>query len=60
MLIENIPIIQEYINKEKEAINQIKEIKGEIPLPHLQENIEVFIDKYDNKKTNNKKKTLKR
>ena len=45
---------------EKQIIDFIKQTKGEIPLPHLQENIEKFIESYDKDKVQNKKRILKR
>jgi len=45
---------------EIEAINFVKQIKGEIPLPHLQENLKKFIEEYDIKKSNAKKMVLKK
>jgi len=48
------------IDVEKQIIDFIKQIKGEIPLPHLQENIEKFIETYSRDKVEEKKKVLKR
>ena len=45
---------------EKQIIDFIKQTKGEIPLPHLQENIEKFIEIYDRNKNNGKKKLLRK
>ena len=45
---------------EKQIIDFIKQIKGEIPLPHLQENIEKFIETYSKDKVENKKKVLRK
>ena len=56
---ENHAIISNSINAELQAINFIKEIKGEIPLPHLYESLEKFIIKNSKDKNNNKKKILK-
>lgn len=45
---------------EKQIIDFIKQTKGEIPLPHLQENIEKFIETYSKDKVQENKKILKR
>ena len=45
---------------EKQIIDFIKQTKGEIPLPHLQENIEKFIETYSKDKVETKKKVLKK
>lgn len=46
-------IIPSFMSDEVEAINFVKQIKGEIPLPHLQENLEKFVNE------DNKRKILK-
>ena len=45
---------------EKQIIDFVKQTKGEIPLPHLQENIDKFIETYSKDKAEVKKKVLKR
>ena len=45
---------------EKQIIDFVKQTKGEIPLPHLQENIEKFIETYSKDKAQEKKRVLKR
>ena len=47
------------MDSEAQVINFIKQIKGEIPLPHLQENLEKFINEHDISKNYNKKRVLK-
>ena len=44
---------------ERQAINFIKQIKGEIPLPHLQSNIENFIVENDRSYAENQNKELR-
>ena len=44
---------------EKQIIDFIKQIKGEIPLPHLQENLEKFVEANSSKNIN-KKRQLKK
>lgn len=64
-LLNNKPIIE--INNEgiilskmeKDVINYIKQIKGEIPLPHLQKNLEMFIDNYEITRNDGQKLILK-
>ncbi len=41
---------------EQEAIHYVKQIKGEIPLPYLQRNLERFIEEYQTEKSNTKVK----
>lgn len=48
------------LDVEKQIIDFIKQTKGEIPLPHLQENIEKFIETYSKDKVQEKKRVLKR
>ena len=55
----NETIILNLIDSEAQVINYIKQIKGEIPLPHLQENLEKFINEHDISKNYNKKRVLK-
>ena len=43
----------------KQIIDFIKQIKGEIPLPHLQENLEKFVEANSSKNIN-KKRQLKK
>lgn len=57
---DNETIVSNACEMETEAINYVKQIKGEIPLPHLQENLEKFIEEYDIKKNNAKKMVLKK
>ena len=57
--LENENIIQNINNSQIQAINFIKQIKGEIPLPHLEEILEKFIDDNSKNKNDNKKKILK-
>jgi hypothetical protein len=57
---DNETIVWKACNMETEAINYVKQIKGEIPLPHLQENLEKFIEECDIKKNNAKKMVLKK
>ena len=45
---------------EKQIIDFVKQTKGEIPLPHLQENIDKFIETYSKDKSENKKKVLRK
>ena len=45
---------------EKQIIDFVKQTKGEIPLPHLQENIDKFIETYSKDKAEVKRKVLKR
>lgn len=58
--IEGTYNISYVIDIEKQIIDFIKQIKGEIPLPHLQENIEKFIETYSKDKEQLKKKVLKK
>lgn len=64
-LLNNKPIIgidnEEIIlsKMEKDVINYIKQIKGEIPLPHLQRNLENFIESYEITKNDGQKLILK-
>ncbi len=60
ILSDNEAIVSNACEMETEAINYVKQIKGEIPLPHLQENLEKFIEEYDIKKNNAKKMVLKK
>lgn len=46
----NEVIISNFIEMENKVINLLKEIKGEIPLPHLQESLELFIINNDKNK----------
>lgn len=55
----NETIISDFIDSEIQAINFVKQIKGEIPLPHLQENLEKFIVEYDKNRNADKKRVLK-
>lgn len=55
----NETIISNLTNSKTKAINFVKQIKGEIPLPHLQENLEKFIIEHDINKKDNKKRILK-
>ncbi len=41
-------IASNLIDAEKEAIDFVKQIKGEIPLPHLQKELENFVNEYKN------------
>ena len=56
---ENHTIISSAIDAETQAINFIKEIKGEIPLPHLYETIEKFIMSNCKDKNEGTKRILK-
>ncbi len=56
---ENANIAMCLVDAEREAISFIKQIKGEIPLPHLQDNLEKFIMEHDKSKKDNKSKVLK-
>ncbi len=56
----NEPIILSCCEMQKDAINYVKQIKGEIPLPQLQENLEKFIEEYDFKKEDAKRMVLKK
>ncbi len=55
----NEKLISNLIGSETKAFNFVKQIKGEIPLPHLQENLEEFISEHDNNKNDSKKRILK-
>lgn len=55
----NETIISNLMDSETQAINFVKQIKGEIPLPHLQENLENFIVEHDKSKKDDKKRVLK-
>ena len=55
----NETIISNLMDSETQAINFVKQIKGEIPLPHLQENLEKFIVEHDKSKKDHKKRVLK-
>ena len=55
---KNDNIVSNLVNEDKEAINLIKEIKTDIPLPHLKRNVQSFIKK--NTKKEIKKKSKKR
>ena len=50
--------ISDLVNIEKDVVNFIKQIKSEIPLPYLQEQIDKFILEYSNSKSNDKVKKL--
>lgn len=56
----NDVIIPNILELKNQAINFIKQIKGEIPLPHLQEIIEKFIEANDINKKDDNQKTLKK
>ena len=51
--------VTDIVDIEKQIIDFIKQIKGEIPLPHLQANIEKFIEANSKYKKQGKKRTLK-
>ena len=51
--------ISNMINEKVQAINYVKNIKGEIPLPKLQSNLEKFISENGKNKESNKMKVLK-
>ena len=57
-------IVSNMFNVYPYAINYLKELKGEIPLPHLSDIVEQFIKSQDyiikNNKDNNKIKQLKK
>ena len=53
-------IVSNVIGVEKQTIEFIKQIKGEIPLPHLQEILETFIQGNNRNKTKGKERVLKR
>ena len=55
----NDGIISSIMNTEKEVINFVKQIKGEIPLPHLQANLEKFVNEHDKNKKTGKKRVKK-
>ena len=48
--------ISDLVNTEKDVVNFMKQIKSEIPLPYLQEQIDKFILEYSNSKSNDKVK----
>ena len=50
--------ISDLVNTEKDVVNFMKQIKSEIPLPYLQEQIDKFILEYSNSKKNDKVKKL--
>ena len=50
--------ISDLVNIEKDVVNFMKQIKSEIPLPYLQEQIDKFILEYSNSKSNDKVKKL--
>lgn len=52
--------IMKFLVFEKQLINFVKQIKDEIPLPHLKESLEQFIENNDKDKKGNKQKTLRR
>lgn len=52
---ENNTVICNVLEIENQAINFIKQIKGEIPLSHLQSNVENFVENNKSKKDNIKK-----
>jgi len=56
---ENNTAICNVLEIENEAINFIKQIKGEIPLPHLHSNVENFVEN-NKSKTDSVKKLLKK
>lgn len=56
---ENNTAISNVLEIENQAINFIKQIKGEIPLPHLQANVENFVEN-NQIKTESVKKLLKK
>jgi hypothetical protein len=49
----NETIFSNFVDIETQAINFIKQIKGEIPLPHLQENLEKFVNENSKSKKDN-------
>ena len=56
---QNSLVISNIVDMERQAINFIKQIKGEIPLPHLQSNIENFIVENDRSYAENQNKELR-
>ena len=52
--------IMKFLYFEKQLINFVKQIKDEIPLPHLKQILEKFIESNDKDKKENKQKTLRR
>lgn len=51
--------IMKFLSFEKQLINFLKQIKDEIPLPHLKESLEKFIENNDKDKKDNKQKTFR-
>lgn len=56
---EEILPISNIMNTETQAINFLKQIKAEIPLPHLQDNLEKFITDNTKNRKDVKKRVLK-
>ena len=56
---KNTSTIKNLEDSERKAINFVKLIKAEIPLPHLQDNLAKFITENDKTKNKNKIKVLK-
>ena len=50
--------INDLVNTEKDVVSFMQQIKGEIPLPYLQEQIDKFILEYSKSKKDNKVKKL--
>lgn len=44
--VDDASVASDAFETELEAINYIKQIRGEIPLPHLQENLDKFLQEY--------------
>ena len=60
ILLSNESLVSNIVDNEKQTIDFVKQIKGEIPLPHLQENLEKFVAENDKNKKGSKKRIIKK
>lgn len=58
--LELASVIRDYKQESEAAIDFVKQIKGEIPLPHLKENLDKFIEEYSLGENYTRKRVLNR
>lgn len=56
--LELASVISDYKQESKAAIDFVNQIRGEIPLPHLEENLNKFIEKYSLEENYTRKRVL--
>lgn len=54
----NGSVISNLLDADRDVINFVKQIKGEMPLPHLQEILEKFVSENEKNKKDGKTKVL--